>query len=70
MGREYLRPYVHPRRRALIGIAFPRDTRFDALPFSADSTMSIGSRKLLRELRMDFLRSTTDDEGHLNARLK
>ena len=32
--------------------------------------MSIGWRNSLREFRMDFLRSTTDDEGHLNARLK
>jgi hypothetical protein len=32
--------------------------RFDALLFSADSTMSIGSRNSPREFRIDFLRST------------
>jgi hypothetical protein len=46
LAREYLQHYVRPRRRALnIGIAFPRDTRFDPPPFSADSIMSIGLRK-------------------------
>jgi transposase InsO family protein len=49
---------VRPRQRALIATVFLRATRFDALPFSTDCTMSIGSRKSLRERRMYFLRNT------------
>jgi len=33
--------------------------RFDALPFSAGFTMSIGSKKSLRERRTYFLRTTS-----------
>ena len=36
--------------------------QFDALPFSADSTMNIGSRKSSHQFRSDFLRSNTHRE--------
>lgn len=39
LGREYLPRYVRPHRRALTRIVFLQDIRFEALPFSADSTM-------------------------------
>ena len=43
-----------PGRRALIGMVFLRDIRFDALPFSADSTMNIGSRNSCVRLGWTF----------------
>jgi hypothetical protein len=46
---EFPRHCVPNRRRALIATVFLRATQFEGLPFSADSTMSIGSRKSLRE---------------------
>jgi hypothetical protein len=71
LGRESLRHYVRPRRRALNVIVFLWATWFDALRFSADSTMSIGSRNWPREPRTDFMRSTPvkeptqDDQSEL-----
>jgi hypothetical protein len=49
LGREYLRRYIRLRRRPRTAIKFLGAMRLDALPFSADSTMSIGWRISLRE---------------------
>lgn len=56
-------PGVAQRQRSnVIGVSFQRRVLSpkprDALPFSADFTLNIVSRKSLREARMDFLRST------------
>ena len=61
MDLESPRHCVRNRRRDLIATVFLRAMQFDALPFSADSTMSIGLRTSLRERRMYFLRNTADD---------
>ena len=55
MGREYVPRDVRLRRRARTLIESLRDIRFAALPFSADSTMNLGSRKSLREPGMDLI---------------
>ena len=51
-------PLHPPAPEALIDLVFLMATSLAAPPFSADSIISIGSRKSLRERRMYFLWNT------------